>query len=451
MKKLTRRKFIVTASAGSVAAVAAGSVPFSDITFISSSSDKLAILGGTPAAAAKVWPKWPYVDEKVIQEIVDTARRGIWCRIDSSDNKVARFEKEFAGLMGIKSSVATGSGTQSLNTCVEALGVGPGDEVITSPYTDPGTIASILVSRALPVLADLDPESFQIDPDDAERRITRRTKVLMPVHMMGQPCNMERFMELAKKYNLKVIEDSAQAHFAEYQGKKAGLIGDVGCFSFQTSKVLSCGEGGGIVSNNEELMDKCYTVHNHGTSRRGRTETIGSKYRMDEFEAACLMGQLTGVMDRHYIRNRNAKYLTEHLKECPGLVPQKLYPGTTAGSFYLYSWSYKKEHFNGAPRDKFLKAVAAEGISLSPYIANGLHKEPWTQHIQTLPVYKKMYGASRLKKFNSELHLPKCDKVCEDMVMLWASGPLLGTLADMDDLVNAIMKVYVNRDKLTSI
>jgi dTDP-4-amino-4,6-dideoxygalactose transaminase len=262
MKKLTRRKFIATASAGSVAAVAAGSVPFSDITFISSSSDKLAILGGTPAAAAKVWPKWPYVDEKVIQEIVDTARRGIWCRIDSSDNKVARFEKEFAGLMGIKSSVATGSGTQSLNTCVEALGVGPGDEVITSPYTDPGTIASILVSRALPVLADLDPESFQIDPDDAERRITRRTKVLMPVHMMGQPCNMERFMELAKKYNLKVIEDSAQAHFAEYQGKKAGLIGDVGCFSFQTSKVLSCGEGGGIVSDNEELMDKCYTVHN---------------------------------------------------------------------------------------------------------------------------------------------------------------------------------------------
>ncbi len=451
MKKLTRRKFIATASAGSIAAVATGAIPFKDISIVNSNSGKLAILGGTPAITAKRWPDWPYIDEKVISEVVETTKSGIWCRIQSPDNKVQRFENEFARLMGIKTSIATGSGTQSLNTCVEALGIGPGDEVITSPYTDPGTIASILVSRALPVMADLDPDSFQIDPDDVERRITKRTKALMPVHMMGQPCNMERIMEIAKKHNLKVIEDSAQAHFAEYQGKKAGLIGDVGCFSFQTSKVLCCGEGGGIISNNEELMDKCYTVHNHGTSKRGRTETIGSKYRMNEFEAAVLLGQLPGVLDRHYIRNRNAKYLTEHLKECPGLVPQKLYPGTTAGSWYLYPWSYKKDHFNGAPREKFLKAIAAEGISLSPYISNGLHREPWTQHIQTLPEYKKMYGASRLKKFNSELNLPKCDQVCEDMVMLWASGPLLGTLTDMDDLVNAIMKIYVNRDKLNSI
>ncbi|HBE40892.1 MAG TPA: DegT/DnrJ/EryC1/StrS family aminotransferase [Bacteroidales bacterium] len=451
MKKLTRRKFIATASAGSVAAVASGAIPFKDITFVNSNAWKLAILGGTPVAPAKVWPGWPYVDENVVAEVMDTTKSGIWCRIQSPNNKVHRFENEFAKLMGIKTSIATGSGTQSLNTCVEALGIGPGDEVITSPYTDPGTIASILVSRALPVMADLDPDSFQLDPDDVERRITNRTKALMPVHMMGQPCNMERIMEIAGKHKLYVIEDSAQAHFAVYQGKKAGLIGDVGCFSFQSSKVLSCGEGGGIVSNNEELLDKCYTVHNHGTSKRGRTETIGSKYRMNEFEAATLLGQLPGVMDRHFIRNRNAKYLTEHLKECPGLVPQKLYPGTTEGSWYLYPWSYKKDQFNGAPREKFLKAIAAEGISLSPYIANGLHREPWTQHIQTLSVYRKMYGASRLRKFNSELHLPKCDQVCEDMVMLWASGPLLGTLADMDDLVNAIMKVYVNRDKLNSI
>lgn len=452
MKKLTRRKFIATASAGSVAAVASGAIsPFSDISFVNNDTAKLAILGGTPVAPAKVWPKWPYVDDRIIEEIVHTTRRGIWCRIDSPDNKVAKFEKEFAALMGTNTCVATGSGTQALNTCIEALGIGPGDEVITSPYTDPGTIASILVSRALPVMADLDPESFQLDPDDVEKRITNRTKAIMPVHMMGQPCNMERIMEIAKQHDLKVIEDSCQAHLAEYQGKKPGTIGDVGCFSFQTSKVLCSGEGGAIISHNDELMDKCYTVHNHGTSKKGRTETIGSKYRMDEFEAAILLGQLPGLADRHYIRNRNAKYLTEHLKECPGLIPQKLYPGTTAGSWYLYSWSYKKDLFDGAPRDKFLKAIAAEGISLSPYIKNGLHREPWTQHIQTLPVYKKMFGAARLRKFNSELYLPKCDQVCDEMVMLWASGPLLGTLADMDDLINAIMKVYVNRDKLRSI
>ena len=452
MSRLSRRKFIAAASAGSVGAIASGAIsPFGDITFVNSNAGKLAILGGTPVAPDKVWPSWPYIDDRVVEEVVNTTRSGIWCRIQSPDNKVQKFENEFAKLMGTRYSVSTGSGTQSLNTCVEALGIGPGDEVITSPYTDPGTIASILVSRALPVMADLDTDSFQNDPEDMERKITERTKALMPVHMMGQPCNLERVMAIARKHNLKVIEDACQAHFAEYQGRIVGTIGDAGCFSFQTSKVLSCGEGGGIISHNDELMDKCYTVMNHGTSKRGRTETIGSKYRMNEFEAAILLGQLPGVKERHNIRNRNAKYLTENLRDCPGLVPQKLYEGTTAGSFYLYSWSYKKARFNNAPREKFLKAIAAEGISLSPYIANGLHKEPWTQHIQTLDEYKKMYGPARLKKFNDELNLPKCDQVCEDMVMLWASGPLLGSLKDMDDLINAILKVYANRDKLNAI
>ncbi len=451
-KDFSRRKFIATVSAGTAAAAVSGSIPaFGSITAINNNSNKLAILGGTPVAPAKVWPDWPYVDEKVVEEVVKTTRSGIWCRIQSPNGTVPTFEKEFAKLVGTKASVSAGSGTQALNTAVEALGIGPGDEIITSPYTDPGTIQSILVSRALPVMADLDPDSFQNDPDDIERKITKRTKAIMPVHIMGQPCNMERIMEIAKKHNLKVIEDSCQALLAEYQGKTIGTIGDMGCFSFQTSKVFCCGEGGAIISNNEELMDKCYTVMNHGTAKSGRTVTIGSKYRMNEFEGAVLMGQLPGVKERHAIRNKNAKYITEKLKDCPGLVPQKLYEGTTAGSFYLYTWSYKKEHFNNAPREKFLKAVAAEGINLSPYIANGMHREPWTDHIATLPEYKAMYGAARLKKFKDELNLPKCDQVCQDMVMLWASGPLLGTTDDMDDLINAIMKVYDNRDQLSSI
>jgi len=162
---------------------------------------------------------------------------------------------------------------------VEALGIGPGDEVITSPFTDPGTISSILTSQALPVLADLDRESFQLDPDDVERKITENTRAIMPVHIWGQPANMERIMAIARKHNLRVIEDACQAHLSEYQGKKLGTIGDLGCFSFQSSKTIASGEGEAIIGNNEELMDKCYTVHNHGTSRKGRTETIGPKYR----------------------------------------------------------------------------------------------------------------------------------------------------------------------------
>ena len=451
-KNFSRRTFIATISAGSAAVAASGyTSALAGITPVGSNAGRLAIFGGTPAVKEKVWPEWPYVDERVVEEVVKTTRSGIWCRIQSPDGTVPTFEKEFAKLYGTNYCVSTGSGTQALNTVVEALGIGPGDEIITSPYTDPGTIQSILVSRALPVMADLDTESFQLDPADVERKITKRTKAIMPVHIMGQPCDMQSIMAIAARHNLKVIEDSCQAFLAEYQGKLVGTIGDAGCFSFQTSKVFCCGEGGAIVSHNDDLMDRCYTVMNHGTAKNGKTLTIGSKYRMNEFEGAVLVGQLPGVRDRHNIRNRNAKYITEKLKGCPGLVPQKLYEGTTAGSFYLYTWSYKKEHWNNAPREKFLKAVAAEGISLSPYIANGLHREPWTEHITTLPEYKKMFGTSRLRQFREELVLPKCDQVCEEMVMLWASGPLLGTLADMDDLVNAIMKVYESRDKLNSI
>ncbi len=445
----SRRQFLAGISVGSVAAVASGSLPaMGNITHTSNETGRLAILGGAPVVKNKVWPAWPYVDEKMVEEIVKTTRSGIWCRIQSATGTVATFEKEYARMMGTRFALGTGSGTQALNTCIEAMGIGPGDEVITSPYTDMGTISSIITSRALPVMADLDPESFQIDPDDVERRITENTRALMPIHIMGQPCNMERIMAISKKHNLKVIEDACQAHLGEYQGKILGTIGDAGCFSFQTSKTISCGEGGAVIGNNEELMDKCYTVQNHGTSRKGRSETIGPKYRMNEFEGALLLAQLTGARERFALRNKNAAYLTSKLKNFPGLVPQKLYEGTNSGSFYLYTMSYHKEHFNNAPRDKFLKALSAEGISMSGYIANGLHKEPWVDHILNLKVYQKMYSPARLKQYREELACSKCDQVCADMVMLWASGPLLGTQADMDDIINAIMKVYANKDKL---
>ncbi len=445
---LTRRQLLASASVGTIAAVSRSMPAYGNI---SKKAGKLAILGGKPVRRNKSWPRWPYWDENVVDSVVKTTKSRIWCRIQSKSGTVPTFEKKFARLMGTKFCVATGSGTQALHTCVEALGIGAGDEVITSPYTDPGTIASILAARALPVLADLDRQSYQLDPDDVERRITENTRAIMPVHMMGQACHMERMMAIAKKHNLKVIEDAAQAHLSKYQGKKLGTIGDLGCFSFQASKTIACGEGGAIIGNDEELMDKCYTVHNHGTSRRGRTEVAGPKYRMNEFEAAVLLGQLPGFEERFARRNENAAHLTSRLKDVPGIFPQKLYEGTTSGSFYIYAMTYRKEYFNDADRSKFLKALRAEGVSLSPYIGQGLHKEPWVEHILNSKVYQKMFSRKRLQRYREENRCPNCDKVCQEMAMIWASGPLLGTRADMDDVANAILKVYENRDKLGSV
>lgn len=453
MKKpteLSRRHFIGTVSVGATGLAAASAIPFIGKT--TDTTTRLAILGGNPVVKNKTWPSWPYVDEKILSNLTETARSGLWCRIDNPVKGTAtRFEKEFARLIGVKGCVATGSGTQSLNTVVEALGIGPGDEVITTPYSDMGTIASIIVNRALPVMADLDRDAFQNDPDDMERRINSRTKALMPVHMMGQPCNMERIMAIAGKHNLPVIEDAAQAHLAEYQGKKIGTIGDAGCFSFQSSKTICCGEGGAIISNNEQLLDDCFTIQNRGVNRKGDKVRIGSKYRMNELEAAILLGQLEVARSQFETRNRNAAYLTSKLEGFQGLRPQKLYEGTQSGSFYLYAMLYHQEHFNDVPRDKFLKAVAAEGISLSPYINQGLHRESWTEYILGLKEYKAMFPKSRLKQFKDELHLPNCDHVCANMVMLWASGPLLAGQSDMDDIIRAIMKVYENRDQLSKI
>jgi perosamine synthetase len=450
-KPFTRRQFVRTTSVGAIAAS-----QFIPAFAISSSgnkaSGKLAALGGTPVRSNKKWPDWPYSDQEIIDSILKTTKSGIWCRIQSKTGTVPTFEKKWAEMTGVKHCVATGSGTQALHTAVEALGLGPGDEVITSPYTDPGTIASILSARALPVLADVDRYSFQLDPDDVERRINENTKAIMPVHIAGVAAHMERFMEMAKKYNLLIIEDACQAHFSKYQGKLLGTIGTIGCFSHQSSKVLPCGEGGSILGNDDELMDRCFTVQNHGTSRRGRTETIGPKYRMNEFEAAVLLGQLPTVMERHAIRNRNANYLTSKIKDIPGIKSQKLYEGTEESSYYLYMMNYDKKSFNGADRGKFLKAMAAEGIALSPYLTNGLHREPWVDNIINRRVYKQMYTAQRLQQFKDEMVCPNCDILCEEeMVMIWASGPLLGTQEDMDDIINALTKVYENRDQLDKV
>ncbi|MDD4144717.1 MAG: DegT/DnrJ/EryC1/StrS family aminotransferase [Prolixibacteraceae bacterium] len=451
-KDFSRRKFISVVSAGSVGMAAAASVPaFGSFSKSNSNAGKLALLGGDPVRRNKSWPDWPYVDEKVVESIEKTTRSGIWCRIQSATGTVPTFEKAYAELMEAKYCVAVGSGTQALHTAVEALGIGPGDEVITSPYTDPGTIAAILSARALPVLADLDPDSYQLDPADVEKRINENTKAIMPVHMMGQPADLDKFMAMAKRHNLYVIEDACQAHLARHRGKILGNIGNLGCFSFQTSKTISCGEGGAIIGDDEELMDICYTVQNHGTSRKGRTERIGPKYRMNEFEAAILLGQLEGAKERFERRNANANYLSEKLKGFPGIVPQKLYDGTESGSFYLYPMTYNKEYFNDLDRNTFLKVIAAEGVGLSGYIKNGLHKEPWVDTIISQKMYQKMYSPARLRQFKEGMDLPMCDQVCEDMLMLWASGPLLGTKEDMDDVINAIMKIYENRDQLKSL
>ncbi len=444
-KDITRRKFISTASAAAISAVAAGGIAACGNN--NKKSAKLALFGGEPVRTKK-FPPWPTADENVVKSIVTTTKSGIWCRIQSKSGTVPTFEKKFAELIGTKFCLATGSGTQALHTALAGLEIGGGDEVLVPPYTDPGSISAILICPALPVIIDVDPESFQIDPDKIEERINENTKAIMPVHIMGQPVNMDKIMNIAQKHNLKVIEDACQAHLAEYKGKKCGTMGILGCFSFQASKVLACGEGGAVIGNDEEIMDKCYTFHNRGTSRKGTTDIGGPKYRMNEFEGAVLLPQLETLEKQSVRRNSNADYLTSKFKDIPGIYPQKLYDGTTRGAYYKYGFIYKKEYFNGVDRSKFLKALSAEGIPCSGYINFRLDKEPWTENLINSKTFRKLYSKERLKRYREENDCPNNNQICNEMVV-FSQNQLLGTKNDMDDIINAVLKIYENRDQLT--
>ncbi len=452
-KRFSRRKFIGSVSTATVGA--AIGVPLassaSRLEILNRSGDKLAILGGTPVReSGSIGPKWPHVDEKMVESLTETARSRVWSRIQGGA-VTPDFEKSFASLIGSNYCVGTGSGTQALSTCVYALEIGPGDEVITSPYTDFGTMASILGCHALPVLADVEPDTYQLDPDDVERKITPNTKAIMPVHIFGVASDMERIMKIAKKHNLTVIEDACQAPLARYQGKGLGTIGDLGCFSFQASKSISCGEGGAVVGDDEELMDKCYTVQNRGASRRGKFETIGPKYRMNELEAALLIGQLPGVKERFEKRNDNANYLRSKLKDFAPLMPQRYYEGTESSAYYHFGMTYNKEEW-GVDRSVFLKAIRAEGVGLGSYITYALHREPWVDHILGLKSYKTMYSPARLKEYKESLDLTNCDRIIQEtMVSFAGSGPLLAEREEMDNIYNAIVKVYEHREQLKSI
>ena len=442
----SRREFIATASSGAVAAVATGGVPaFGNVN---KSAGTLAILGGTPVRT-KGWSEWPIWDRDAEEEILSVLRSGNWFRLRGT--KVVEFEKKYAELMGAKRCLATASGTTALLVALHVLGVDAGDEVLVSPYTFIATYNVVFLTKALPVFVDTDQETFNMNPAKIEERITERTKAILPVHILGLPCDMDKINAIAKKHNLVVIEDACQAWLAEYRGKKCGTLGDLGCFSFQNSKNLPAGEGGAVIGNDDEIMDRCFSHHNCGrpygsVKATSKYPIIGSNRRMQEFQAVILMSQMKRILKDADTRLENALYLTSKIKDIPGIIPYKLCDGATRSAYHLYPFRYKKEYFDDVPREKFLDAMRAEGIPCSvgygPQNKDGLIEEALNSR-----GYQRLFSNERLKKYREENHLPDNDQLCKEAVW-FTQNMLLGTKRDMDDIADAMVKVYKNRDKL---
>jgi dTDP-4-amino-4,6-dideoxygalactose transaminase len=399
-------------------------------------ADTLAIDGGTPVRS-RPWPRWPIFDETEEQAILEVVRSGKWWSVEGT--KVREFEEAFARFQDAQFAVCVTNGTAALEVALRAAHIGCGDEVIVPPYTFIATATAVLAVGATPVFVDVEEESLNIDPTKIEEAITPRTRAIIPVHIAGCPADMDGVLEIARKHNLLVIEDAAQAHAAEWKGTKVGAIGDMGCFSFQASKNLNAGEGGAVLTNNPHWADQVWSVHNVGRVRGGRWyehHVLGSNFRMTEFQAAILLAQLKRLPEQTERRTQNAHRLTEMLSQIPGIRPPRPDPRVTRHAYHLYIFRYDKNHFGGRPREDFLKALNAEGIPCSAgYVP--LYKE---RVFLNRPISKDLCQLSTLKDY-SKVQCPVCERACYEEAVWLYQNMLLGDERDIEDIATAVAKV----------
>ncbi|NLH15263.1 MAG: DegT/DnrJ/EryC1/StrS family aminotransferase, partial [Phycisphaerae bacterium] len=397
------------------------------------------------------FPSWPVIGQTEDKAWMEVLHSGKWFR--GYGQEVNRFEEAYAKLNGAKHCVATANGTSSLWAVLEGLGVGPRDEVILPPYTFIATLNVVLLQYALPIFVDSDPDSFQIDARKIEAAITERTRAIMPVHIGGSPADLDAILAIGAKHKIPVIEDACQAHLGQWRGRNLGSLGTAGCFSFQASKNLNAGEGGAILTDDAELAQKCYAFHNNCRGRNiagynfqymGRR---GANLRMTEFQAALLMSQMTRVEEQTRIRNENATYLTDQLKQIPGIKPAKLYDGCTRSAYHLYMFRYDGEAFGGGlTRSKFMRALEAEGIPCSSGYSP-LNKEPYLKDQIVSGVYRKLFGDSVINAWQERTQCPANDKLCQDAIW-FTQTMLLGPRLDMDHIVTAITKIHKHAAEL---
>ncbi len=391
-------------------------------------TEKLAIDGGEPVRRQPFHP-WPVFDHTEEEALLEVLHSGRWGTLDGT--RVTEFEQQFASFQNAQYGICVPNGTLALELALIALGVEPGDEVITTPYTFIATASSIIQTGAAPIFVDIQPGSHNIDPDLIEGAITSRTRAILPVHLSGRPADMDCILALAKKYNLFVIEDACQAWGAEWKGKKVGAIGNIGAFSFQASKNITAGEGGIVITNDAALSERCWSIHNVGRIRAGawyQHEVLGWNLRLPEWEGAILQAQLARLPGHMLRRAENVSYLTRLIRtEVPGLIPPAEDVRITAHSHHLLILNYQPPAFGDHSRDQFVDAMSAEGITP---ISNGyipLHRSP---------AIRRALGESQL----ASLALPVAEQAGRES--LWLNqNVFLGTHADMDHIVEAAKKI----------
>ena len=404
-------------------------------------STQLAIDGGTPIRTTS-FPAWPIYDEREERNLLEVLHSGQW---GIGGTKVAQFEQRFSAFQGARFGICVPNGTLALQMALNALGIGPGDEVITTPYTFIATASAAVQQGAVPVFVDIDLDTYNLDPTLIEAAITPRTKAIVPVHLAGRPVDMDAIMDVARRHGLRVLEDACQAWGAEWRSRRVGAIGDLGTFSFQSSKNVSAGEGGMVITNDEALGELCWSLHNVGRIRQGawyQHEIIGGNLRMSEWQAAILLAQLERLPEHATRRAANARYLSEALSEASGVTPLPFDERITAHAHHLFICRYDPMAFGGRSRDEFVAALRAEGIEtasvgyLLPLNRNTAIRRSAGANARAIG-YEWPSAADGLP----ELPIcPNADWATQHTFWL-AQNTLLGDRADMESIVAAIRKI----------
>ena len=408
----------------------------------------LAILGGNPVRDVRKnpWPSWPVFGDKERKNLLKVFESGKWWY----GERVKEFEEKFARFQDAQYGVSCTNGTAALEIGLLACGIGAGDEVIVPPYTFVATASAVLKVNAIPVFADIQLETFNLDPIDTEKKITRRTKAIIPVHFAGLPVDMDAFNRLSKKYKVKIIEDACHSWGSKWKGKGTGAIGECGAFSFQMSKNITSGEGGILLTDKEKLADTARSYSNVGRGKNSpwyEHYLPGDNLRMTELQAAILLGQLTRLEKQTLKREENARILDEKLKSFPGIAIVPTDKRVTRRSYHIYIFRFL-ENIWEIKRESFVEAMNAEGIPVSTGYPHPLYKNPLFQRKGTGPEYCPVschyYG--KIIDYSSVI-CPNAEKICKQAI--WISHPvLLAGKKEMEDIVNAIEKVWENRKKI---
>ncbi|MEE3263833.1 MAG: DegT/DnrJ/EryC1/StrS family aminotransferase [Candidatus Latescibacterota bacterium] len=405
----------------------------------------LAAAGGTPIRTSP-FPGWPVFDATEEEAILGVLRSGSWFL----GERVAEFERTFTEYCEAKHGVSVSSGTVALQVALEAAGVVLGDEVIVPSYTFIATASSVALVGGVPVFVDVDPDTYLIDPAAVEAAITEKTKAIIAVHIAGQPADLDALTAIAAKHGVLLIEDSAQAHAAAWKGRRVGAIGDLGTFSFQASKNLNAGEGGFIVTDDEELHLRAWSIHNCGRAPGGEWyehPLVGGNYRLTEMQAALALSQLRRLDEQTEKRTHSAALLTEQLSEIEGIRPLAVDERVTRHAFHLYVFRYDADAFGGASREQFLKALAAEGIPCAAGY-KPLYREPAFQaRFSDFPLSSPAFGG---RPDYSGVHCPVTERICADEAVWLTQNLLLGTESDVSQISEAIAKIAAQPEALAA-